>query len=261
MKKQTSVSCRPDCNVIKDLNRHYYYFVSKLSHEIRNPLTLVYSSLQLIEKKYPELPESSLWEQVKQDVQDTILLLNDLSSLNNSAILKPSILDPAVLLISAAAACRPSIESHGIRLSLEIPENLPAVSADAMKLKEALINLLRNAEEALSGKLPAIFFPDKTAKGSGSTDEIFQKNIRVFAECSDNSVHLHVQDNGPGIPLEYLDTVFEPFVTHKPSGTGLGLSIVKGIANRHGGSVSISTNACPPATYTDVCISLPFAKT
>ena len=257
MKERTSVSCRLNCSAIKDLNHHYHYFVSKISHEIRNPLTLVYSSLQLIEKNYPDLPGSSLWGQVKQDVQDTILLLNNLSSLNNSSVLKPAMLNPADLLISVASACRPSIESQGILLSLEIPENLPMISADAMKLKEALINLLRNAEDALSGKTISASCAGGSAEHSVCADTVLCKKIGILAECSGNFVRLHVRDNGPGIPSEYLDTIFEPFITHKASGTGLGLSIVESIVKRHGGSVMISTSTLPPVTYTDVCISLP----
>lgn len=259
MKEQTSVSCRSGCNAIKDLNHHYHYFVSKLSHEIRNPLTLVYSSLQLIEKNYPELPDSSLWEQIMQDVQDMIFLLNDLSCLNNSSVLRPAMLNPADFLNSIAASCRPSIESQGILLSLEIPEDLPVISADAAKLKEALINLLSNAQEALCKETGAISSADDSSGKSAGKDTVCRKKILISAECSGNFIRLHVRDNGPGIPSEYLGTIFDPFVTHKPSGTGLGLSIVKNIAKQHGGSVIISTNAFPPVTYTDVCISLPLS--
>lgn len=259
MKKQTSATCRSNCTAIKDLDHHYHYFVSKISHEIRNPLTLVYSSLQLIEKNYPELPDSSLWTQVKQDVQDMIFLLNDLSSFNNSSILRPQILNPADFLNSVAAACRPSIEAHGIQLSLEIPEDLPDISADAMKLKEALINLLRNAEDALSGEPKAISVPGDSIGNHACTDADLRGKILILAECSDNFIRLHVRDNGPGIPSEYIGTIFDPFVTHKPSGTGLGLSIVRNIAKRHGGSVILTTNTRPPVTYTDVCLSLPLS--
>ncbi len=260
MKEQTSVSCSSNCSAIKDLNHNYHYFVSKLSHEIRNPLTLVYSSLQLIEKNYPDLPDSNLWGQIKQDVQDIILLLNDLSSLNNSSVLKPAMLNPADFLTSVAAACRPSIESQGILLSLEIPGDLPAVSADAIKLKEALINLLRNAQEALSEETEHVSPIDSSARKSAAADTGHHRKILIYAEHSEDFIRLHVRDNGPGIPSEYLNDVFDPFVTHKPSGTGLGLSIVKNIAKQHGGSVVISTNTCPPVTYTDVCISLPLSE-
>ena len=259
MKKQIPASCRSDCSAIKDLNHRYHYFVSKISHEIRNPLTLIYSSLQLIERNYPDLPDSSLWTQVKQDVQDIIFLLNDLSSLNNSSVLKPQIFSPADFLNSAAAACRPSIESRGIQFSLELPETLPDISADAVKLKEALINLLRNAEEALCKESSSLSVPEASIRNHVRTKAEPCGKITLSAECSDSFLCLHVRDNGPGIPSEYISTIFDPFVTHKSSGTGLGLSIVKSIVKQHGGSVIISTNACPPDTYTDVCLSLPLS--
>lgn len=135
------------------------------------------------------------------------------------------------------------MEDQKILFLLHIPESLPPIYADPLKLKEALLNLLRNAQEAL---------------GSAPADHS-NKEISLYAEYSEHSIHLHVRDNGTGIPSEYMDTIFDPFVTHKPAGTGLGLGIVKEIAKHHNGTVAITTNACPPNTYTDVCITIPAA--
>jgi signal transduction histidine kinase len=74
-------------------------------------------------------------------------------------------------------------------------------------------------------------------------------------------LHIHVRDNGPGIPEEYRDTLFDPFVTHKLHGTGLGLSIVKNIMVQHGGTITVSTCTAQPDTCTDFCLTLPVLQT
>jgi nitrogen-specific signal transduction histidine kinase len=70
-------------------------------------------------------------------------------------------------------------------------------------------------------------------------------------------LQIHIHDNGPGIPEEYLSTLFDPFVTHKAHGTGLGLSITENIAKQHGGTITVHTCTTLPDTYTDFCLSLP----
>lgn len=237
------ISSQAESPMEEELSRKYHYFVSKVSHEIRNPLTLIYSSLQLVEKKHPELTDTELWGQLRQEVQDTIALLNELSSYNNSDTLKLELLRPSVFLASLDTAFRPSMESMGIEFDTYTINKIPPIYADPLKLKEALTNLLRNAQDALSA-LPV-------------TSDPVSKHIELYAEYTGHFVNFHVRDNGIGIPDEYIDTLFDPFVTHKANGTGLGLSIVKNIITNHDGSITLLTNDCPPNTYTDFCLSLP----
>lgn len=260
MKELLSSSCLTECKSAEELNHQYHYFISKVSHEIRNPLTLIYSSLQLVEKKHPDLPGTELWGQLKQEVEDTISLLNELSSFNSSDTIKPELIRPAAFLASIDAACRPSMEANGIEFDTYTVNKIPPIYADALKLKEALLNLLRNAQDAVA-ELQSIgnnrIRPIRYRNSSSYYTRDFTKRIELYIEYTGFFINFHVRDNGVGILPEYVDTLFDPFVTHKRSGTGLGLSIVKSIADNHGGSVTFLTNSCPPDTYTDICLSIP----
>ena len=91
--------------------------------------------------------------------------------------------------------------------------------ADARRIDQALVNLLENARTAVAA--------DGNAAG----------HVHVDAEQQDNQLLLHVCDDGPGVPSEIRDRVFEPFASRSPGGTGLGLAIVARIMTAHGGSV------------------------
>ena len=259
MKEFVSSSCPAGIRTQEDLNQQYQYFISKISHEIRNPLTLIYSSLQLVEKKHPELPGTELWVQLKQEVEETISLLNELSSYNNSNNLKPELLRTSAFLASIDAACRPSMEAAGIEFDTYTLNKIPPIYADPLKIKEALLNLLRNAQDAVAERSAISDLPSRSYRCRSNTShfDAYHKRIELYAEYTGFFINLHVRDNGIGIPDKYMDTLFDPFITHKRNGTGLGLSIVKKIADSHGGCVTLLTNSCLPDTYTDICFSLP----
>jgi len=96
---------------------------------------------------------------------------------------------------------------------------LPFVRADPVNMRQVLHNLVKNALEAVSidGKI--------TIK------------LEAINDRSANFLQLAIHDNGPGIPAEHVEKVFEPYVTTKTKGTGLGLAIVKKIVEEHGGSI------------------------
>jgi signal transduction histidine kinase len=98
--------------------------------------------------------------------------------------------------------------------------------ADASQLEMVLLNLVKNAREALV----------KSGSSSGSGPRI---TLRASTDQR-NRVFIEVEDNGPGIPPELLEEVFIPFFTTKPTGTGVGLSISRQIMQLHGGDIRIS---------------------
>lgn len=217
--------------------------IGAFSHEIRNPLTLINSSLQLLETDCPAVLDCALWPQIRRDIQDLLRLLNDMSSLTKSNRIIQTFLSVSCLFSSVDASIRPMMEEKDIRFTLSMEPSLSDVNlyADLSKLKEALINLLLNAMDAVA--------------------ELKEdREILLFAEYDTHNkadVLIHVRDNGPGIPSNYMETLFEPFVTHKPHGTGLGLGIVQNIIAQHGGSVRVNTCSTAPNSYTDFCLVLP----
>ena len=122
---------------------------------------------------------------------------------------------------------------HGVRLSIEVPDDLPAVQARPQRLQQVLLNLLINAKDALLGVEREV------------------RQVWLAATPRDGGVELTVRDNGPGLPEHLGARVFEPFVTTKRArgGTGLGLSISKSIVEGYGGRIAVESVPGVGATF------------
>jgi signal transduction histidine kinase len=114
-------------------------------------------------------------------------------------------------------------QGHIAQLELQIEPNLPMLYADPVRLRQVLINLVKNAQEAI-------------ADGRGDHIEVSARAIQ-----DDELIELRVQDNGPGLDRELAHQIFEPYVTTKSKGTGLGLAIVKKIVEEHGGNIWVES--------------------
>lgn len=194
--------------------------VSAISHEIRNPLTLVYSTLQLIEAQHPEVLDFRHWDSMHQDIEYMTHLLEELSSYNNGESLSLSRLDTVMFLKTLVLSFASSVLDTNIEFTSKIASELPSIIADPVKLKQTLLNLLGNARDAVLSR----------------TDSEFPA-IRLTAECDGQTIRITITDNGSGIDAQDLPSIFDPFVTHKKNGTGLGLAITRRIISAHGGSI------------------------
>lgn len=201
------------------------YTISKISHEVRNPLTLIYSTFQLIESSHPETRDFAHWSELREDIEYTIALLQELSAYNNSEHLHLSTFSARDFLGQICLSFAASCVDTGIEFSSVISPDLPELTADRLKLHEAILNLLRNAREAI----------------------LTTGSIRLEAVHKNQMLQIIISDTGCGISPEYLDTVFDPFVTYKPDGTGLGLAIVKRTVEAHAGTVTV-TSICGKGT-------------
>ena len=112
--------------------------ISTISHEIRNPLTLVYSTLQLIESQHPEVLTFSHWTELHQDIEYMKSLLEDLSSYNNGERLELTPVSASTYFRRIALSFAASIVDTDIEFVSSIPENLPEISADPVKLRQAI---------------------------------------------------------------------------------------------------------------------------
>jgi signal transduction histidine kinase len=144
--------------------------------------------------------------------------------------------DVAALVRDIDAFVRPEMERANCTLRLDVAGELPPALFDEAQIRQALLNLLRNAREAMSD--------------GGVID------LRVFAEGM--SVVMSVGDRGGGIPDEIRARVFDPFFSTKGEGTGLGLAITRQIVEAHGGSVTCDARQ---GGGTQFRISLPIAPT
>lgn len=257
--KNSSENLCSNCKKIKEINEQHRLFISHLSHEVRNPLTLISSSLQLLEKECPAVKDSVLWSQILEDVHSTVCLLQDISALNNAGKLSLTVFHAKEFLSALAISFSSFMKEHNIYFTVQLAESLSFVSltADRQKLQEAITNLLINAADALCGTDTKHISANISFKSNTSCPSAIHSEILFSADLQDDMLCIHVKDNGPGIPDEYLETLFDPFVTHKSTGTGLGLSIVKSAATLHGGSITVETSTDTPDSYTDFCLRVP----
>jgi nitrogen fixation/metabolism regulation signal transduction histidine kinase len=115
------------------------------------------------------------------------------------------------------------VQDSSADLKLLLDGHLPAISADRMRIRQILNNLVTNSLEALEGR-------------AGACIEI-ETHVAEEGPRQVASVAIVVTDNGPGFQRDLIGTVFDPYVTSKPKGTGLGLAIVKKIVEEHGGRI------------------------
>ena len=203
-------------NILNKKQDEFHLILSRFSHEIRNPIALIGSELQLIEDTHPEVSAYDYWNDITANLEYTKELLNNLSDYNNDYKLSPKKTELFPYLQAIISSIHPTYEYLGISLAEQISPALPALYIDRIKLKQALLNLFRNAAEAV---------PASDGK------------VKFCAFSSEKAVHISITDNGCGIPEDQLEQIFTPFVTFKKNGTGLGLSITSQIIQAHGGKI------------------------
>ena len=219
--------------IISRLLENHHTDVSMIAHEIRNPLTLVSSSLQIIEAGHPEVKDFQNWEQMMEDVRFMCSLLDELSSFNNSRTLHYSVFPIEKLLKNIAVSFAISLDADDpdIEFVSRIVPGMGDFTGDKIKLEQLILNLLRNARDAV-GASGSIFFSARRDRD------------RIIITC---------KDNGCGITEDRIDTIFDPFVTYKEQGTGLGLSTARQIAEAHGGSITVQSVPGEETVFT-VCL-------
>lgn len=198
--------------------------LSAISHELRNPLTLIYSTLQLIASKHPEIASTRHWELLLSDVEYMKLLLEELSSYNNSDTLHPKLTDSVSFFREISLSFAASATEDAFLYTSNIPSGLPRITCDRIKLRQVLFNLLGNAKDAvLSCNNP-------------------HPEIKMDVCLLDpHHLNITVSDNGCGISSAQMAHIFEPFITYKSGGTGLGLAIADRIVSAHHGNLTVTS--------------------
>ena len=206
--------------------------LSMVSHELKNPLTLIQGTLQLIECHYPEIQNDPLWTQVLADVHYMSKLLSEITSINSIQNINYSRINIRQVLTNVVYSFSANSKIQGKNIRIEYKTDILWIEADGLKIEELLRNLIQNAMDA--------------------TD--FGDEIKIIVTSLDVQLILKVQDSGFGIDSERLSTIFEPFVTYKTGGTGLGLTIVKNIVEAHQGEINVFSR---PFEGTEFVVSLP----
>jgi two-component system NtrC family sensor kinase len=194
-----------------------------VTHEIRNPLSSMGLNIELLEEELAHASNMSESRQLVRAIKREIDRLAELSEEYLRVARRPaphlereSLAD---LVREVVEFVRPELAKANVVCAVEIDEPLPSVAFDEAQIRQALINLIRNAREA-------------TQPAGG------QLWVKVRGSRDGTGVELVVDDNGSGIGDELREKVFDPFFTTKERGTGLGLAVTRQIVEAHGGTIS-----------------------
>jgi two-component system nitrogen regulation sensor histidine kinase NtrY len=202
----------------------------KMAHEIKNPLTPIRLAAERMRKRAAALPAAepggaelkSVVEEAASTIVEEVGTLSSLvDSFGRFARLPAATLAPTDLSVVVAQVVKLYGDlKPGVTVTAEVPEELPLVQADAEQVKRALVNLVDNAVTATP---PGGF-------------------VRIGARVAKGRAELSVSDDGPGIPPENRERVFDPSFSTKERGSGLGLAITARIAAEHSGRVRVEEN-------------------
>lgn len=197
----------------------------RLAHEIKNPLTPIQLAAERLRRRYlGSLPEAER-EVLDRSTQTIVGQVETLKRMVDefSEYARPSALSLQSMPLSQILREVQDLYAGAgqARFELDVPDPEPWVRIDPTRMRQLLVNLVKNAIEAVG---------DPTAT-------VLHVRLRRIDGEAGGWLELCVDDNGPGIPAELRERLFEPYSTTKTKGTGLGLAIVKRIAEEHGGSI------------------------
>lgn len=195
---------------------------ARLAHDMRNPLTIIKNSIELVKLKHAEQIPSDLYRlfiSIENASSRLVFQLDDvLNFVRSSPLDSTSNFLSDILEESLSEIVIPD------QITIQKPTNDISLFCDAEKIKAVFTNLIVNAIQAMDN----------------------HGNIAIQFGETDTEVTFAVQDSGPGIPDSALEKIFEPLFTTKSRGTGLGLPAVKMIIQQHQGTISVSNK---PTTF------------
>jgi len=251
---------------------------AKVAHEVRNPLSSVSLNAELLEDELSLLPDGRRTEagQLLRAIRSQIDVLSTVTEgYLRFARLPKAQLDLGVvepIIRDLAEFVREELRARKVQLVVDVERALPTLRVDAGQIRQALLNLIRNAADAMpDGGTVRIaaraLAADSTGaeaqrRGGAETQTGGSAGVvaplRPSASASPRVVEVTVTDTGVGVPPEDLEQIFEPFFTRKEGGTGLGLAISREIALGHGGTLTCET---APGQGTRFCLTLPVPET
>jgi PAS domain S-box-containing protein len=201
--------------------------IAGVAHELNNPLSAVLGFTQLLLAEPRSDEERGDLETIAREARRMARIVSDLKSVardtQQSTRLEGMDLNDVVRHVLRTREY--SISTSNIELTTDLAEALPLIMGDRARIEQLLLNLVINAEQALS---------------SGT---LLPRRLSVRTRVTAQGCSLLVADNGPGIPRDQLDRIFDPFFTTRApgGGTGLGLALVQSIVNDHRGQIRVDS--------------------
>lgn len=217
--------------------------LANVSHELRTPLHVILDRVSAVlessELQSAELTSIDLEEElrrIRSSAEHQMRLINDLLDLSRAEVdeldVHLKLIDLRYLLADAFADMAPHQAcSDVVSWQLQLPDRLPVIQADPVRLRQVILNLLSNARKF-------------TQEGE----------IVLGAEVASSRFHIWVRDTGPGIPCDQQERIFEPFATveradRRPEGVGLGLSITRRLVALHRGHMAVDSEPGQGSTF------------
>ncbi|MBN2565386.1 MAG: PAS domain-containing protein [Candidatus Eisenbacteria bacterium] len=210
-----------------------------VAHEVRNPLSSLKGFAQLFRSKFDPGSEEERYSEIMiEEVERLDRVVQELLDFAKPQIPDRRPTSPNVIVEEALSLISEDAQFRSVDISLELGDGLPEVLVDPLQMRQAILNVLLNAMEAME---------------HGGTLTI-RTAVSHHAPEGPPSVVLGVTDTGPGMDAEEISKLFEPFYTTKRRGTGLGLTVVSRVMEQNGGRVDVVS---APGAGTTVSLVLP----
>jgi signal transduction histidine kinase/AraC-like DNA-binding protein/DNA-binding LacI/PurR family transcriptional regulator len=211
--------------------------IAAISHELRTPLDIILGSVAVLkDKETGTNDEKTHLEIIGKNTDHLKRIANDLLDLSraeiNQLVLNLEICDIRPVILDSFASIQASVpKDNKVKCILRLPDRLPLIKADPVRLKQVLLNLLHNA-----------------IKFTHQGEILLETELRL------SEIRIKIKDTGPGIPSAIKNEIFEPFVSARPSlgdreGTGLGLAVTRSLVILHQGKIFVESEAGKGTTF------------
>ena len=198
---------------------------ASIAHEINNPLQSLHNCLHLAGRNELTLDKRNRYlEMASHELDRLMTTVQRMLDYYRPGARDRQVVDLNTLINKVLLLMEPQLQDANVRIRTNLSENLPLSVAVPNQLQQVFINLILNSMEAMP-EGGEVFIKTSALKNGGG-----------------QGVEILVEDTGPGIPIEYVDKLFEPFMSTKEHGTGLGLAVSYGIISAHGGNLSLLQN-------------------
>jgi signal transduction histidine kinase len=205
-----------------------------VAHSVRNPLTSVKLRLFSLERGLSLTPQQQEdFAVIAQAIRHVDGIVTNFLEFSRRPHIHPQEIAPDSVVDDTLKLLENRLATFPVSIALHRAPKLPNIHGDPDQLREALLNILLNACEAME----------------------YSGSLRIEESLYNNDgggvyVRIAVQDSGPGIPDEYMADIFTPFFSTKEQGTGLGLPIARSILEEHGGDLFVTSSASAGAIFT-----------
>jgi signal transduction histidine kinase len=218
-----------------------------LAHEIKNPLSTIQLNLALLAEDLQAIDSTSPRSRkrlgtLQQEAARLRDILDDFLRYAGRLELERSDVDLVGILEDLVDFFAPQASINNVRLRLDVPDEAVKASVDAKLIKQAMLNLMLNATQAMTVPRP-----------DGSTGGELMLSVRSIG----NTAQIKITDTGPGIPEDKQSEIFQAYYTTRKGGTGLGLPMTRRIIEEHGGKITLVSELGKGTAFT---ITLPITR-